>query len=78
MEEYKKAFKEKCTECIWKMINDESIKHKMFYKQTHSVELLWFMYVSRLKVSNSLLSHTDLYKEFLDRLDKVYREATES
>ena len=60
------------------MINDESVKHMEFYKHTYSVELLWFMYISRLKVSKSLLNHTDLYKEFLDRLDKVYREATES
>jgi hypothetical protein len=78
MEEYRKAFKEKCTECIWKMINDESVKHITFYKQTYSVEQLWSIYIKRLKASNSLLNHTDLYKEFLDRLEKVYREATES
>ena len=54
------------------------LKHITFYKQTYSVEQLWSIYIKRLKASNSLLNHTDLYKEFLDRLEKVYREATES
>jgi len=78
MKEYKKAFKAKCTECIWKMINDESVKHMEFYKSMSSVEFLWRTYLKKLKNSNSLLAYTDLYNEYLLRLDIVYRESTKS
>lgn len=78
MNEYKQAFKAKCTECIWKMINDESVKHMTFYTQICSIELLWYAFLQKLKTSNSLLSHTDLYKEYLERLDMVYKESTKS
>ena len=75
MDEYKKAFKIKCTECIWKMINDEYLGHMKFYEKTRSVELLWSTYLLKLKASNSLLTYTDLYKEYLGRLDAVYRKS---
>lgn len=78
MNEYKQAFKAKCTECIWKMINDESVKHMAFYTQIYSIEILWSTYLKKLKTSHSLLSSTALYKEYLERLDTVYKESTKS
>ena len=73
MTEYKKAFKEKCTECVWKMINNEHVSYSMFFKHTESIELLWNSYLRKLEISNNLINYTCLYKEYVNRLNSIYR-----
>ena len=75
MQEYKKAFKEDCTECVWKMINDDTVKHDVFYRQTRSIELLWERFTQKLEALGSLLSCNDIYKDYVSKLEVIHREA---
>tara|TARA_R110002126_G_scaffold47605_2_gene133338 strand:+ start:4829 stop:5065 length:237 start_codon:yes stop_codon:yes gene_type:complete len=75
MNEYKTAFKNKCTECIWKMINDDTVEHEKFYRQTKSIELLWQRFKNKVETLGSLLGYNSLYKEYCQKLDVVHSEA---
>ena len=75
MKEYKTAFKNKCTECVWTMINDDNIKHEVFYRQTRSIELLFKRYVQKMEQLGSLLGYNDLYHEYCSKLKILHEEA---
>ena len=75
MNEYKTAFKNRCTECVWNMINDDNVKHEVFYRQTRSIELLYCRYVRKLEAVGSLIGYNDLLKEYTDKLGVVHRQA---
>tara|TARA_R110002012_G_scaffold59679_1_gene156304 strand:- start:15344 stop:15580 length:237 start_codon:yes stop_codon:yes gene_type:complete len=75
MQEYKNAFKENCTECVWKMINDDTVRHEVFYRQTKSIELLWERFCQKLKDLGSLISYNDIYKDYVSKLEVIHREA---
>ena len=78
MTKYKKAFKTECTNCIWKMINNENISYSAFFKHAESIELLWNSYLKKLEISSNLLSYTCLYKEYISRLNAVYKKSIKS
>ena len=75
MNEFKKAFKEDCTACVWKMINDDTVKHEVFFRQTKSVEMLWERFSFKLKALGSLMACTDIYKEYGRKLAVIHDEA---
>lgn len=75
MTEYKNAFKSKCTECVWTMINDDNVKHEVFYRQTRSIELLYKRFVDKLKHLGSLIGYQSLFNEYCEKLKVIHEEA---
>lgn len=76
MVEYKKAFKDKCAERIWEMINNQEVKHQGFLKYVRSIELLWHSYLVKLKECKHLLAYQDLYNTYIDRLEHLVAQAS--
>ena len=72
--EYRSEFKKKCSECIWKMVNDGSVKHDNFYIKAENVTTLWNSFSKKLKTASSLLNHVDLYNEYIIRLQNIYKK----
>lgn len=75
MKEYKTAFKNKCTECILFMVNNDDVKHEIFYRQTRCIEFLYYKYVEKLKAVGSLIGYKKVFNQYTAKLDFIYKEA---
>lgn len=72
MKQHKEYFKQKCSEFIWMMINNESVNYKTFYECAESVELLMDNFV--LDMDNNatcLLHYQDVLKTYISKLNKL-------
>lgn len=78
MEDWKKKFKEKCSEYIWRMLNDEKVSYIRFFRETRSVEMLYKRYLAKLDLFHSQSSYRNLYEAYLGMLKTIYTNAAEA
>jgi hypothetical protein len=78
MENWKKKFKEKCSEYIFKMLNDDKVTYERFFRETRSVEMLYKRYVNKLAFFHTQNSYSNLYEAYLGMLKSIYTNAVEA
>jgi hypothetical protein len=77
METWKAEFKKECTECIYKMLNDEKVTYKRFFRETRSIEMLYKRFVSKLKLFNTPNSYNNIFEAYKTMLKTIYSNAIE-
>ena len=72
MKEHKEYFKQKCSEFIWWMINNENVNHKTFFHCAETIELIMDNFVIDMdNNATCLLQYHDILKTYIGKLDRL-------